>query len=176
MDTRCLLQRGFYSIWKCLFSPKVSVPGEKQWIVYMKNAKDAVTYMEWYDTAVGTLCSSHYNNLNSKMHFLFVMSAVRSLLLCCEQISVWLSRFRGQTPAICHIWQPSRYSPEGTINSLLNLMEVFSLCTVHICFIKERLHIRHPGKHPPASHLIVTPPNIQRPFHLVSALNFPYRQ
>lgn len=96
------------------------------------------SYMEWYDWAVGTLCSSHYNNRNSKMHFLSVMSAVRSLLLCCEQIFVWLSRFRGQNLAICHIWQPSRYSPEGTINTILNLTEVFSLCTVHFCFIKGR--------------------------------------
>lgn len=131
------------------------------------------SYTVWGDV---TLCSSHYNNLNSKMHFISVMFAVRSLVLCCEQISVWLYRFRGQTPAICHIWQPSRYFPEGAINSILNLTEVFSLCTVHICFIKERLDIRCPGKHPLAFHLITMHLNIQRPFHLVSALNFPYKQ
>lgn len=119
---------------------------------------------------------THYNNLNSKMHFISVMSAVRSLLLCCEQISVWLSRFRGQNPAICHIWQPSRFSPEGTINPILNLTEVFSLCTVHTCFIKERLDLQCPGKHPLASYLMAMHPNVQRPFYLVSALNFPYKQ
>lgn len=156
-------------------------PGSERIFVFIiphkkKRMRKLQSYMEWYDSAVGTLCSSHYNNLNGKMRFLFVMSAVRSLLLCCEQISVWLSRFRGQNPAICQIWQPSRYSPEGTINSILNLTEVFSLCTVHICFIKERLDIWCPCKHPLASHLNVMHPNIQRPFHLVSALNFPHKQ
>lgn len=125
----------------------------------------AVTYKE-IQLCRGALCSSHYNNVNSKIHFLSVMSPVRSLLLCCEQISVWLFHFRGQNAAICHIWQPSRYSPQGIINSILNLTEVLSLCTVHIYFIKGRLDMQCTGKHPLASHLNVMHPNIQRPFYV----------
>lgn len=97
------------------------------------------------------------------MHFLSGMSAIRSRRLCCEQISVWLSRFRGQTPSIRHIWQPSRYSPEGDIHSILNLT-FFSLFRVHFCFIKERIDMWCIVKHPLATHLIVIHPNIQRRF------------
>lgn len=105
------------------------------------------------------------------MHCLSVMSQVRFPLLCCEQISAWFSCFRGQNWAICHIWQPSRYSSKGPINSIWNVMEVFSLCTVLICFIKEGLDIGCTSKLPQASYSNVMHPNTLRLFYFVSVLS-----
>lgn len=50
-------------------------------------------------------------------------------------------------------------------------MDVFSLCTVHICFIKEGLDIGCTSKLPQASYLNAMHPNSLRPFYFVSVLS-----